>query len=234
MNIEKNDIRSMTDYKYVHFLMMLFMSSFLVCEVTAWRMIAIFGHVIPACGLVIAFVFFLGDIIAEVYGYHISRKLIWNALICQIIFGLFVTFIVNLPSPSNDYINEDYKQVFLHLLRTNISSCFSVSAGMFTNAFLMSKLKIRMNGKKFICRIILSSGISEAVLCIVAYVLIFGGVKSIYTIAYMIFIVWSYKMIFAVLSSFFAPFVTNWLKDKEKSDVYDINVNYSPFKYNSA
>lgn len=221
-------------YKYVYFFMMLFMSIFLVCEVIAWRMVEVFGHVIPACGIIIAFAFFLGDIVAEVYGYHISRKLIWNALICQIIFGIIVTAVINLPSPPNSQINEHYSQVFLHLLRTNLSSCISVTSGMFTNAFLISKLKVRLNGKRFIFRVVLSSGISEAVLCVTAYTLIFMGEKSFYTIVYMIIIVWFYKMVFALVTAPLAPVITNWLKKAEKSDVYDRNINYSPFRYNKA
>lgn len=235
MSQQDINVTSLPQYKYVDFFMMLFVSIFLVCETTAWRMVDIFGHPVPASGLVIAIVFFLGDIIAEVYGYHISRKLIWNTLVCQIIFGLTITLVIHLPTLSSaGAISDSYELTFEHLLRTNLISLLSVTSGMFANAFLISKLKIRMYGKKFIFRVILSSAISEAILCIIAYTTLFIGEKDFLTILNMIFLIWVYKVIFAVFSAPFAPLISDALKKLEQCDIYDFGMNYSPFRYSRS
>lgn len=224
--------RPYNQYNYVYFLMMLFITIFIVCDITAFRMTSLFGTTVPVSGLIIPLVFSLGDLIADVYGYQISRKLIWNALVCQFIFGIVITVAVNFPTPENNVNNIHYSQTFEHIIRTNITSCMSVSSGMFTNAFLMSKIKIWMNGKRFWIRTILSSSISEFVLCFVAYSTLYLGLKSPLEIWNIVLSVWYYKLIFAVLAAPIVSILAAKLKEIEKSDVFDFGVNYNPFLYN--
>ena len=213
--------------------MMLFMTIFIVCETTAFRMTTLFGSSVPTSGLIIPLVFSLGDLIADVYGYHISRKLIWNALVCQILFGIIMTAAVNLPSPSGDVANVHYSEAFKYIIRTNIISCLSITTGMFTNAFLMSRTKIWMNGKRFWIRTFLSSSISEFVLCFVAYTTLYFGLKSFNEMFVIIISVWCYKVIFAFIAAPFVSIAAQLVKKLEKRDTYDNNVNYNPFLYNT-
>lgn len=48
--------------------MMVFITIFIVCDTTAFRMTNLFGSVVPVSGLIIPIVFSLGDLIADVYG----------------------------------------------------------------------------------------------------------------------------------------------------------------------
>ncbi|MGC1182383.1 VUT family protein [Legionella sp.] len=221
-----------TQYRYVYFFMMLFITIFIVCDITAFRMTTLFGTNVPVSGLIIPIVFSLGDIIADVYGYQISRKLIWNALICQFLFGILITVAINFPNPANDLNNINYNETFKHIIRTNITSCMSVSSGMFTNAFLMSKIKIWMNGKSFWIRTILSSSISEFVLCFVAYVTLYVGLKSPLEIWKIIISVWYYKLIFALVVAPLVSIIAAKVKKWENCDVFDHGINYNPFLYN--
>lgn len=220
------------NYNYISFLMMLFITLFIVCDITAFRMTKLFGAVAPVSGIIIPFIFSLGDIIADAYGYHISRKLIWNAIVCQFIFGIVITGALLLPNDgkSSDYLY--YNLTFQHIIRTNITSCMSVSSGMFTNAFLMSKLKIWMNGKNFWIRTILSSSISEFVLCFVAYTTLYYKFKTFEEIWFIILAVWYYKVIFAIIVAPFVSLVSNFIKKKEQVDKFDYDINYNPFLYN--
>lgn len=225
--------RNNESYKYAQLFMMIFITIFIVCETTAFRMTTLFGTAVPTSGLIIPFVFSLGDLIADVYGYHISRKLIWNALICQFLFGIFITVAVNLPSPSGDEMNIHYSESFKYIIRTNIISCLSVTSGMFTNAFLMSKMKIWMNGKQFWIRTFLSSSISEFVLCFVAYTTLYFNLKSLNEIGMIILSVWYYKVIFALLAAPFVSVAALYVKKLENQECFDHRVNYNPFLYNT-
>lgn len=223
-----------TEYKYLHFFIMLFITIFIVCDTTAYRMMPFWGTYVPVSGMIIPIVFSLGDIIAEVYGYSISRKLIWNSLACQFIFGIAITIAVHFPTDEIHLTeNIHYVETFKNIIRTNITSCMSVTSGMFTNAFLMSKMKVYMNGRNFWVRTILSSSISELVLCVVAYFSLYTGVKDIFTILDIILFVWIYKLIFAVFAAPLVSIISNWLKKKEDLDYYDHEVKYNPFIYNT-
>lgn len=221
------------EYKFVYFFLMLFITIFLVCDTTAFRMTMFMGQSVPVSGLIIPVVFALGDLIADVYGYHISRKLIWNTLICQFAFGLLITYVLSFSSPVSDTINHHYNEAFRYIIRTNITSCLSVTCGMFANAFLMSTLKIRMHGKRFWLRTILSSSMSEFILCFVAYSTLYVGLKPVSEIGMIILSVWYYKFFFALITAPLVAFMAKKLKDLEGIDTYDLGISYNPFIYNS-
>ena len=214
--------------------MMLFITVFIVCDTTAFRMTTFLGTAVPLSGMIIPIVFALGDLISEVYGYSISRKLIWNNLICQFIFGILITIALKFPSPPNDDYNFHYNLAFQHIIRTNITSCLSVTSGMFVNAFLMSKFKIWMNGKRFWVRTIISSSISEFVLCLVAYSTLYFGLKNIFEIGRIVIVVWYYKLFFSVCAAPFITIFSNFIKKLEKCDKYDYQVKYNPFIYHTT
>lgn len=215
-------------YKYLTFLSMLFITIFIMCDTTAFRMVLFFGNEIPLSGLIIPVVFALGDIIAEAYGYRITMKVLFSGIICQFLYGMLMMFILTVPSSPNNIINVHYDSAFQHIFRTRITSCFSVTSGMFVNAFLISKLKIYMNGKRFWLRSLLSSGFSEIVLCTVAYFILYSGLKDISNIITIIYSVWSYKMVISFLINPLVAYIGQCVKNSEQSDVYDIGINYNP------
>lgn len=221
--------KPLPQYKCLTLLCMLFITIFIVCDTTAFRMVMFFGREVPLSGLIIPFVFALGDIIAEAYGYRLTMKILFSAIFCQFLFGLVMMLVLNAPSAINNTANIHYDLAFEHIFRTSITSCFSVTSGMFVNAFLISKLKIYMNGKRFWIRTLLSSGFSEIVLCTVAYFILYSGLKNISNIITIIYSVWSYKMVVSLLINPFVSLAGKIVKNIDNSDVYDRNINYNPF-----
>lgn len=222
-------------YKYLTFLSMLFVAIFFVCDTTAFRMVDFFGYDAPLSGFIIPLIFALGDIIAETYGYRVTMTVLSSGIICQLVYGVMMFFVLKAPSPLNNQLNINYDLAFQHILRTSFTSCASVTSGMFVNAVFISKLKIYMNGRRFWLRTLLSSSVSEMVLCTVAYFALFTGLKKLDAIIQIIFIVWLYKIFISLLINPLVAYLGQLLKKVEQSDVYDINVNYNPFaKSNDA
>lgn len=220
--------RPLRQYKYLMFLSMLFITIFVICDTTIFRMVDVHGREVPLSGFIIPLLFAIGDIIAEAYGYRITMKVLKCGIVCQCLFGIIVTIALLAPSTPNNLVNTSYHMAFEHILRANFGSCFSVTSGMLVNAFFISKLKIYMNGKNFWFRSILSSGISEIVLCSVAYMLILTGLKSFSEVIWIIYWVWIYKMLFSILISPFTAMIGKLIKRVEASDVYDLGINYNP------
>lgn len=218
-------------YRYLHFLMMLFITLFLICDTTAFRMTRLFGTTVPVSGLIIPLAFALGDLIADVYGYTVSRKLIWNAMACQFIFAIGMTLAVNSPSPEGDLSNLHYSEAFQHIIRTSLTGTLGITCGMFANVFIMSKLKIWMNGHHFWMRTIISSSMSEFILCLVTSVSLYAGLKNPWEIWAIVLSIWYYKLIFAVLAAPLVSILAHALKKHEHCDVFDYGINYNPFHY---
>ena len=216
-------------YKYLTLLTMLFITIFLVCDITAFRMVYFLGKELPLSGFIIPIVFAMGDIIAENYGYRITMKVIRNAILCQLLFGVILTLVLKSPSLDTNILNKYYSYTFEHLLRTSFTSCLSVSCGMLVNAFLISKLKIYMHGKHFWIRTLISSCFSEIVLCTIAYFVLFSGLKNIFNIITIIYMIWIYKMLISLLINPIIVLIAQKIKILEHSDVYDVGISYNPF-----
>lgn len=219
--------RPLRQYKYLTFLSMLFITIFVVCDTTVYRMVYLFGREMPLSGFIIPILFLLGDVLAEAYGYRITMKILTSGIICQCLFGILITLFLLAPSPPNNTINNAYDITFQHIIRVNICSCFSVTCGMLANSFLISKLKIYMNGKRFWLRSLISTASSEIVLCTIAYFIIFTGLKSFTEVIKIIYSVWIYKVIFSTLATPMASYIGKSLKNAENSDVYDIGISYN-------
>jgi len=221
-------------YKLDHLLLMLVVTVFIVCDTTAFRVTSFWGTVIPVSGLILPVVFALGDIVTEVYGYSISRKMIWNTIGCQLVFSLLISFALSFSSPEGNLSNLHYSEAFKNIIWTSITSCFSVTVGMFINSILMSYTKVKFYGRSTLLRTILSSSVSEFALCFVAYNLLYlWSSKSLIDIWGIVISVWVYKVIFAVIASPFVSLSCRLLKYFESIDVYDTSVTYNPFMYMS-
>ncbi len=229
MNINRK--KPLKQYKYLTTLTMLFITVFVICDTTAYRMVEVYGKELPLSGFIIPIIFAIGDITAETYGYRITMKMLLNGIICQCVFGILITFFLWIaPSPPNNLLNQAYDLTFKHVLRVNLTSCFSVTCGMLANAFLISKLKVYMQGKRFWVRTIISCGFSELVLCTVAYLILFSGLRDFWDVIRIIYSVWVYKMVFSLFSTPLTSLIAKLLKRSENSDVYDIAISYNPFR----
>jgi|GEM_PF-722963 len=229
MNLNRKN--PLKQYKYLTALTMLFITVFIICDITAFRMVEVYGKELPLSGFIIPIIFAIGDITAETYGYRITMKMLFNGILCQCIFGILITFFLWIaPSPPHNIVNQAYDLAFQHILRVNLTSCFSVTCRMMANAFLISRLKIYMQGKRFWVRTIISCGFSELVLCTVAYFILFSGLRSLEDVIRIIYSVWIYKMIFSLGTTPLTSLIAKILKHSESSDVYDVGISYNPLK----
>ena len=98
--------------QYLTFLLMLYVTFSLIGDAVLYKIVKINFIIGPGGILSLPFVLLMEDIIAEVYGYKISRYLSWYILISQLIFSLFVVFIIHLPSLSYWHDQSSFQKVF--------------------------------------------------------------------------------------------------------------------------
>lgn len=221
-------------YRYMNFLMMLFVTIALACDISTFRMTQVFGSTLPVSGLLLPLAFALGDLIADVYGYSLSRKLIWNALLCQLIFSLLMTLIIELPGPEGNVLNQHYSETFHYIIRSSLTSCLSITISLLANAFLMSKTKLWLRGQHLWMRSLISSSISEFLFCLVACVSLYAGLKSAWEIWAIILGIWYFKVIAAMIAAPFVAVLAQFVKQREECDTFDYGVSYNPFRYQES
>ena len=82
--VEVYSSKQFKPYKYLVLLSMLYVTALLASIILAHKLIVIGGILGSAATFVFPVTYFCADIVAEVYGYDVSRRLIWSALFCEL------------------------------------------------------------------------------------------------------------------------------------------------------
>lgn len=214
--------------QYLTFLLMLYVTISLVGCPVLYKIVQL-GFITAPGGIVsIPLVLLLEDIIAEVYGYKISRVLLWYILFSMLLFIFFDLFIINLPSPSYWSGEAAYQTIFGGLAKGIPIMVFAIFCGRFSNLYTITKLKILTKGRYFWLRSIVACLMGD----VIALGILYGTAFSypleakIHLFLSDIFVRVSYSIIGAGPGALIVKF----FKNKEGIDVYDYNTNFNPFK----
>ena len=163
--------------QYLTFLMMLYVTLSLVGSAVLYKLVKLDFLVAPGGLLSLPFVLLLEDVIAEVYGYRISRILLWYILISMLVFIFFVEGIIHLPSPGYWTGQVNYIDVFGPLDKGVPIMAFGIFCGRFTNLYVITKLKILVKGRYFWIRSILACLIGDVIALLIIYGIAFWSLS---------------------------------------------------------
>src|SRR3990167_1049338 len=150
-------------YKYLIFISMLFITLMIASAILVNRILNFHGIYEPGGILVFPLTYIFGDIIAEVYGYKISRHILWCGLSCQLIFAVLIYFVLKLPTSPFFHFNTAFLLVLSHLPEYAFSFIIGTFLGGFFNIYCISNFKILCRGKYFWVRSLFSTGFGEAI-----------------------------------------------------------------------
>lgn len=181
--------------------------------------------------------YIIGDVLAEVYGFKRSRRIIWIGFI-SLAFSAFVFRIVQIL-PGEATWQSTVGQATYNLVLGSISSGAIVVAslagflaGSFSNAVIMAVMKVRTEGKLLWARTIGSSVVGQA-FDTFGFVL-FATVLNVFPWD----MFWSlsvtnyiFKLSIEVLVTPLTYWVINHIKRREGIDFYDEDINLSSFKF---
>jgi uncharacterized integral membrane protein (TIGR00697 family) len=214
-------------YKAMPFLIMLYITLMLAANVVIYKLIIINGMVFSAGLFLIPLVHVLLDIISERYGYDFAKKIIFSGLVCQLVFALFCSYLIMIPSPIFWHYQADYDQVLGKLMRVFMGSFFGTSIGMMINAKLIFKWKILVKGKYFWMRCIGASAVGQLLFSIITITYDLYGIQPLGTIVGIIIPSYFFKMLFTCFAATPASIIVALLKVYEGSPSYELN--YNPF-----
>ena len=161
--------------KHYNFLSMLYLTIMLIMVSVCSYMVEIHGFIFNEGAAMVTLLYFLQNVISEVYGYHYARSLIWKALSCEAIFVLTIILMVHLPSPLNWLQQGEYRNIFGSFYKILIVNLLFFPIGEFANIFLLAKLKILLRGRLFWVRNICASFAGEIILAVLGNIIVFWG-----------------------------------------------------------
>ena len=175
--------------------------------------------------------FIFGDILTEVYGYAVSRRVIWTGFACLAFASLMAWVIVTLPPAPDWHDQAAYQSVFGASARIALASLVSFAAGEFVNAFVLAKMKVITRGRWLWSRTIGSTIVGEAVDTMLFFPLAFYG-SGEFPDAMMPQIILAQFVAKVLVEVAFTPVtykVVAFLKRAEHEDYYDTQTDFNPF-----
>ena len=122
----------------------------------------IFGPIILPAGLLLfPMTYLLGDVLTELYGFARSRGVIWMAMLCNLFMCLMCKLSISLPASPSWVHHEAYATILGSSSRLMAISVLSYFSGELINAYIVSRLKLKMQGRLFWLRALCGSWIGE-------------------------------------------------------------------------
>lgn len=219
--------------KHVVLLGMLFISSLILSNLTAMKIVEFklssFKINFPAALVFFPMTYFFDDTLTEVYGFEISRFIIWCGLMCMtlVMLGIFVTVHLS-PSQFWPYQTE-YAIIFNSTFGVFIASALGYAVGEICNSTILSKIKMMTSGRWLWLRVISSTSIAVGVDSIIFCNVAFWGTMPQDAIWRMVLIQYIFKVLYEVAALPLTYLITGYLKKKDQVDYYDYTTNFNPF-----
>lgn len=230
------------EYKYFSLLCGIFVASLLTSNLLSSAKIVDLGveffgfaFVLDAGTFLFPLCYIIGDVLTEVYGYQQTKKVIWIGFFCSLIFVLSV-FVTGLLPPEK-FWQQSVGQKSYDLVLGGVASGGIIVAsllaylfGEFSNAMVLSKLKLLTSGKWLALRTIGSSLVGQ-VLDSGIFLLIASlfGVFP-WELFWNLFITITFiKLFIEIVITPLTYFVVWFLKKTENKDSMEENLSFSPF-----
>jgi uncharacterized integral membrane protein (TIGR00697 family) len=207
-----------------------FVAFFLISNIIAGKLALFFGITLPAAVILFPLTYILGDVLTEVYGFQRTRLVIWIGLGANLI--MVFAFMITLALPYPEFWNGQraYTTVLGLTPRLVGASLAAYLMGEFSNAAVLSRLKIKTKGRRLWMRTIGSTIVGEGIDTIVFIGVAFGGSMPWAVLGGMILAQYLWKVAYEVGVTPLTYLLVKWIKRREQIDVFDTSVNYNPFE----
>ena len=217
--------------KYFAVITGLFVAVLITSNVASTKILDFGFFVFDGGTLLFPLAYIFGDILTEVYGYKKARKVIWTGFASAILMSLVFVVVGFLP-PAQGWENQlAYTAILGVVPRIVLASLIAYFAGEFSNSFIMAKMKILSKGKQLWKRTIGSTIIGEFLDTTIFVFVAFFGTMPMEIFAMLILSNYIFKVGVEILFTPLTYKIIGFLKKVEKTDVYDYDTNFSPFKF---
>jgi uncharacterized integral membrane protein (TIGR00697 family) len=200
----------------------------IVSNITVTKLVQVGPFLITAAFFTYPAVYVISDIMTEVYGYRLSMKAIWANFIAQGVVALFLAVAVRLPG-IDPAVHEAMKTLFSTTWRIVLGSLAAYWVGDWLNTLVMSKMKVAQKGRNLILRTMASSIPAHFIDTALFTTLAFGGIWGAGDIARNVLSEGILASVYELAAFPLTFFAIRWWKKRERIDVYDEGIRYSPF-----
>jgi uncharacterized integral membrane protein (TIGR00697 family) len=205
-----------------------FITCLITANITAVKLVNVFGLVLPAGIVIFPISYIFGDILTEVYGYRRARRAIWLGFTCNLIAVVAIWLGQVLPPASFWSGQAAYERILGYTPRLLLASFLAYLVGEFANSFVMAKMKIATRGRWLWTRTIGSTVAGEGLDSLVFITIAFVGEIPWAGLGLAIVTQWLAKSAYEAAVTPLTYAAVKFLKQREGIDVYDYDTRFNP------
>jgi uncharacterized integral membrane protein (TIGR00697 family) len=206
----------------------LFVTALITANITAVKLIGVFGLVLPAAVVVFPISYICGDVLTEVYGYRAARRVIWLGFLCNLLAVVAIYLGGILPAAPFWPGQEAYETILGYTPRLLAASFLAYFIGEFANSYVLARMKVATDGRWLWRRTIGSTLVGQGLDSLVFIVLAFAGTIPLGAMISAIVAQWLVKSAYEALATPLTYVVVNRLKRTEGMDVFDRDTDFNP------
>ena len=204
-----------------------FVTALITSNIIAVKLVVILGQVLPAAIILFPLSYIIGDVLTEVYGYSVARRVIWLGFLCNLMAVGAIWGGGLLPAVDPE-VGSAYDLLLGYAPRILGASFFAYLVGEFTNAFVLSRMKLLTGGRWLWARTISSTLVGQGLDSAVFISLAFVGTVAGGVLAEIVLVQWLAKVAYEVLATPLTYAAVGYLKRVEGRDAYDRGVGFNP------
>lgn len=207
----------------------LFVAGLVISNIIAVKLIALGPFILPAAVVVFPVTYIIGDVVTEVYGYRIARRMIWTGFMGNLLAVLAAAAGGLLPAAPFWKGQAAYQEILGFAPRLLFASFTAYLVGEFANAAVLAKMKVKTGGRWMLPRFWASTVVGEVLDSAVFLTLAFLGVVPPGVLLRLIPTHAGAKILYEFLASPFSAALARALKRWEGMDVFDVETRLNPF-----
>ena len=147
----------MQNYKCLNHIVLWNVFFAIICIPTAGKLIDVMGIPLSISIYYFPFVYIFADILTEVYGYAVARRVLWYCISAQLLTIVVFEFIISYPPSAVMTNNQSYVDVLSSAPRLVLFGALAMFAGDIANSYVLAKMKVWTNGRYISGRFVTST-----------------------------------------------------------------------------
>jgi uncharacterized integral membrane protein (TIGR00697 family) len=208
----------------------LFITCLLTANVTASKLVAAGSLTLTAGIVLFPISYIVGDVLTEVWGYAVTRRVIWLGFACNALMVAAIWAGGALPPAPFWKGQAAYDEILGQAPRILVASFVAYLIGEFANAYVLARLKIATAGRWLWVRTIGSTVVGEGLDSLVFVTLAFTGTVATGSLVVIVINQWLIKVVYEGIATPLTYAAVGWLKSRERLDTFDLDTDFNPLK----
>lgn len=217
--------------RYLAVISMVWMTFLLVLTFTQIKTFSLLGIVFSVGVITYPLTYIFADIFTEVYGYRVSRRVVWTGLLCILIASLIAYSYSIVPASESFTDDAAFNLIFRVSPLVAIATILGFFGGELMNAYVLAKMKVYMSGSRMWARLIgstlagqfIDNGMFFTLGWLLAGIFTPADLPSLILTSVAFCTSWETLMLPVTYR------VIRYLKQAEGLDTYDRGTNFNPF-----